>query len=171
MLGEKVEPEVPLGVPSTITALGPSASVRQRVETICSCDARAGWPASKPGVGVSHDTTWCLAQHQMTLAHHLSESTQCVVELGAWLGKFALCRQILHVLIALVDSGNTTRFITQHAPNAVVFAVDQWANDALLLDPHYDGEEHQRVLKDPPLYDSFIANTWELRGSMQADDQ
>ena len=92
MLGEKVEPEVPLGVPSTITALGPSASLRQRLETICSSDARAGWPASKPGVGVSHDTTWCLAQHQMTLAHHLSESTQCVVELGAWLGKFALCR-------------------------------------------------------------------------------
>ena len=77
----------------------------------------------------------------------------------------------MHVLIALVDSGNTTRFITQHAPNAVVFAVDQWANDALLLDPHYDGEEHQRVLKGPPLYDSFIANTWELRGSMEADDQ
>ena len=92
MLGEKVEPEVPLGVPSTITALGPSASLRQRLETICSSDARAGWPASKPGVGVSHDTTWCLAQHQMTLAHHLSESTRCVVELGAWLGKFALTR-------------------------------------------------------------------------------
>ena len=104
MLGEKVEPEVPLGVPSTITALGPSASLKQRLETICSSDARAGWPASKPGVGVSHDTTWCLAQHQMTLAHHLSESTQCVVELGAWLGKFALTRLMLHILISACGS-------------------------------------------------------------------
>lgn len=57
--------------------------------------------------------------------------------------------------------GATTRFIRQHAPNAIVFSVDQWVNEALLHDAEYSNEEVQRVLTTAPIYDVFVKNLWD----------
>jgi hypothetical protein len=61
--------------------------------------------------------------------------------------------------------GATTRFIRQCAPNAIVFAVDQWVNEALLHDPEYSDEENQRVLKTAPAHDVFVKNMWDQKFS------
>ena len=60
-------------------------------------------------------------------------------------------------------AGATTRFIRQHAPNAIVFATDQWINEALLHDPEYSDEEVQRVLKAGSIHDVFLKNLWDER--------
>lgn len=86
MLRELVEPERPSGVPAAIVGLDQSADLAQRVDVLCGCDSRAGWPAVEPDVVTAHSPDWCLPQHRVVLAHQLSEETQCVVELGAWLG-------------------------------------------------------------------------------------
>jgi hypothetical protein len=44
------------------------------------------------------------------LAELLSSQTRCVLELGSWLG-------------------SSTRFIADHAPNAVIICVDLWDNN------------------------------------------
>lgn len=86
MLRELVNPERPLDVPATILDLDPSLDLVQRAHKVCKCDDRAGWPPLQPGVVESHSPGFCAPQHRVVLAHQLSEATQCVVELGAWLG-------------------------------------------------------------------------------------
>ena len=86
MLRELVAPERPPGVPAGIVDLDASLDLMHRAHAISKCDDRAGWPKSQPDVVKAHSPGWCMPQHRVVLAHQLSEETQCVIELGAWLG-------------------------------------------------------------------------------------
>ena len=70
-----------------------------------------------------------------------------IVELGSWLG---LCTALL-----LEESGN-----------AAVFAIDRW-DATFLLDQQRDqyarDDEALGMLNGIPLYDTYLANTWEWR--------
>jgi hypothetical protein len=81
---------------------------------------------------------WLDAGTDQMLSRVLSPATRVVVELGAWLGL-------------------STRFIADHAPNAVVVSVDHWkGSPEHVTDPRY---------KDllPRLYETFQARCWDYR--------
>ena len=83
-------------------------------------DPRTGWPvahgglARRPATGRRPDG-WFTPHNKQVLRTLLSADTRCVVELGSYLGL-------------------STRFILEHAPNALVYAVDLWDNAFLLSD-------------------------------------
>ena len=86
MLRELVNPERPPGVPAALLDLDASLDLMQGAQAVCICDDRVGWPHSQPEVVEAHSPGWCAPQHRVVLAHQLSAETQCVIELGAWLG-------------------------------------------------------------------------------------
>ena len=86
--------------------------------------------------------------------------TNEVIELGSWLGK-------------------STRFISDRAPNAVVYAVDIWSNEFSLADDHYHDvtssetgtgksrsaqvDTNAEILHEQSLYETFLKTNWDYR--------
>jgi hypothetical protein len=71
--------------------------------------------------------------------------TECIIELGSWLGRSA-------------------EYFARSAPNALIFAVDLWDNAVILADKHYCGNpENLAILNVGPLYDRFMSNMWEYK--------
>jgi len=95
------------------------------------------WPEQKPDVPAD-DHGWFQPSNQVVLKQLLNENVKCVIELGSWLGK-------------------STRFIAEHAPNAVIYAIDHWEGSP----EHQDRDDVKRKL--PTLYDTFLVNLWEWR--------
>jgi len=85
------------------------------------------------------DHGWLSASTSAVLSSKLNNSTAVVVELGSWLGK-------------------STRFIADHAPAAVIIAIDHWMGSA----EHQSQEDTKYLL--PILYDTFIKSCWDYRG-------
>ncbi|MFI5457154.1 MAG: class I SAM-dependent methyltransferase [Isosphaerales bacterium] len=103
------------------------------IAAICS------WPEERPQVQEPPPAPgWLGDGASALLARELSEQTRLVVELGSWVGL-------------------STRFIADHAPHAVVIAVDHWAGSP----------EHQRKptwkAMLPTLYETFLALCWDYR--------
>jgi hypothetical protein len=65
-------------------------------------------PGDSPPVSKYHHG-WFFPAHKVVLSELLTKETRCVLELGSWLG-------------------SSTRFIAEHAPNAVIICVDLWDN-------------------------------------------
>ena len=92
------------------------------------------WPYERPSVPVDMHG-WFYNQAQ--LEGILTAKMTLIVELGSWLG-------------------SSTRFILDHAENAVVIAVDHWKGDA-------DITHSEDLSKIPTLYETFITNCWQYR--------
>ena len=99
------------------------------------------WPLSKPQCS-PFDHGWFLETHRRVLGKLLGDETTCVVELGSWYG-------------------SSTRWIAEHAPNAIVYAIDIWEEQHILRDDHY--HRMRSMLQKHPLYDTFLRNLWDLR--------
>lgn len=95
---------------------------------------RYPWP-SKPEVPGDDHSLFC---NHSQVAKLLSADMRLIVELGSWLG-------------------SSTRFILDHAPNAVVLAIDHWKGS----DYHLDRDYAKRRL--PMLYETFLVNCWDYR--------
>jgi len=95
------------------------------------------FPKEPPAVpAVDHG--WLSPEVEEMLSCILCEHMGVVVELGSWLGK-------------------STRFIADHAPTAVVIAVDHWK-----------GSREHHLMTDvraflPVLYETFLRSCWEYR--------
>jgi hypothetical protein len=96
------------------------------------------WPIEKPSVPPNRQHGWLMPGTKKALQAALSANTRVVVELGSWLGL-------------------STRFIADHAPNAVVIAVDHWKGSP----EHQAREDLQPLLAQ--LYETFLASCWEYR--------
>lgn len=95
------------------------------------------WPTEKPPVA-PNPHGWLHGSAKELLASVLSKDTRLVFEFGAWLGQ-------------------STRFIAEHAPRAVVLAVDHWRGSR----EHYLNPEFRDLL--PVLYETFLTNCWDYR--------
>ncbi len=82
----------------------------------------AGYPPGPPSPQYHHG--WFYPPHKTVLAELLTKDTQCVVELGSWLGK-------------------STLFIAERAPNAVIVCIDLWDNEFI------KGPQGDHYLKNP----------------------
>jgi Glycosyl transferases group 1/Methyltransferase domain len=97
------------------------------------------WPKERPeDAAPGQEQGWLGAGTEVMLSRALSPATHLVVELGAWLGL-------------------STRFIANHAPNAVVISVDHWKGSP----EHVDDPRYKRLL--PQLYETFLARCWDYR--------
>jgi GT2 family glycosyltransferase/tetratricopeptide (TPR) repeat protein/2-polyprenyl-3-methyl-5-hydroxy-6-metoxy-1,4-benzoquinol methylase len=97
------------------------------------------WPPAPPVVPLPKDHTGWLADGAASvLAGELGPATRLVVELGSWLGL-------------------STRFIADHAPRAVVVAVDHWQGSR----EHQENPQWRAML--PTLYEAFLATNWAYR--------
>jgi hypothetical protein len=97
------------------------------------------WPKQRPeDAAPGAEQGWLGEGTDIMLSRVLSPATHLVVELGAWLGL-------------------SSRFIANHAPNAVVVSVDHWkGSPEHLQDPRY---EHLL----PRLYETFQSRCWDYR--------
>jgi len=112
-------------------------------------DARMGFPARKPRVQ-PYMHGWFYPPHRSVLKQVCTDKTECIIELGSWLGYSA-------------------RFIAKCAPNAWMYCIDYWDNDFILEahDDHYGLDDKTRkILQEVPLYDTFCVNLWEFRSRM-----
>jgi hypothetical protein len=97
------------------------------------------WPAAKPDVESSTEHAgWLGDGTDQALTSVLSDRTQVVVELGAWLGM-------------------STRFIAEKSPHATVVSVDHWQGSP----EHRARAEFRSIL--PTLYETFLAQCWSFR--------
>jgi hypothetical protein len=95
------------------------------------------WPATKPEVASpTEHAGWLGEGTDQALLSALSDRTQVVVELGAWLG-------------------TSTRFLAEKAPNATVISVDHWQGSP----EHRARPEYRSML--PTLYETFLALCWQ----------
>lgn len=93
------------------------------------------WPETKPNVAKDAHS---LFSNEGPLSKLLNKKMILIVELGSWLGA-------------------STRFILNHAPNAVVIAIDHWKGSS---------EHRQRdyaKLRLNTLYETFLVNCWDYR--------
>eukprot|EP00520_Triparma_pacifica_P001360 CAMPEP_0118646974 /NCGR_PEP_ID=MMETSP0785-20121206/8357_1 /TAXON_ID=91992 /ORGANISM="Bolidomonas pacifica, Strain CCMP 1866" /LENGTH=518 /DNA_ID=CAMNT_0006539033 /DNA_START=92 /DNA_END=1644 /DNA_ORIENTATION=- len=138
----------------------PTSSIPSRISSLVnSSPSTIGFPSSPPSCE-SNPHGWFYPPHRVILSHILSSSTSEVIELGSWLGK-------------------STRFISDRAPNAVVYAVDIWSNEFSLADDHYHDatseetgtgksrmaqvDTNAEILHNQQLYDTFLKTNWEYR--------
>jgi hypothetical protein len=129
--------------PASSEALRPGRSEREApvVGPSASLEALAAahpWPDEKPCVPPNRHHGWLMCGARQSLQESLSAQTRVVIELGSWMGL-------------------STRFIADHAPNAVVIAVDHWKGS-----PEHQASKELRPLL-PQLYDTFLASCWEYR--------
>jgi hypothetical protein len=111
------------------------------IDTLIKKDERIGWPKKMPSIPKYYHG-WFQRNNIDILQRLSSKDHRCVLELGSWLGM-------------------STRFLLEHNPNAVVFAVDLWSNEYFFNDPHYDAtgdKEANALLTDNPIYDQFLVN-------------
>ena len=88
---------------------------------------------------------WLWPSHKVVMRKLIDERTRCILELGSFLGK-------------------STTFLSELAPNAVIYAVDLWDNEFLMGDSTYNAsEENLSLLRHYPLYETFLANLWKHR--------
>lgn len=97
------------------------------------------FPSKKPKVEPDPHG-WFRKSNEWVLGNELDLTTDCVIELGSWLGK-------------------STRFIAENAPNAKIYAIDHWKGS-----PEHH-EPHRVDVKDklPTLYETFLVNCWEYK--------
>jgi hypothetical protein len=97
------------------------------------------WPEQRPeDAAPGQEQGWLGAGTEVMLSRVLTPATQLVVELGAWLGL-------------------STRYIANHAPNAMVISIDHWkGSPEHVSNPHY-----QNLL--PRLFETFQARCWDYR--------
>ncbi|HEV3344269.1 MAG TPA: class I SAM-dependent methyltransferase, partial [Pirellulales bacterium] len=95
------------------------------------------WPDQRPNVPPNQHG-WLDSSTKEVLASVLNDETRLVLELGAWLGQ-------------------STRFIADQAPAAVVITVDHWRGSP----EHQHDPEVQPLL--PALYETFLTNCWAYR--------
>lgn len=98
------------------------------------------WPDERPSVP-ANGHGWLSTSSKELLGSILNDRTRLVLELGSWMGL-------------------STRFIADHAPHAVVIAVDHWQGNA----EHQHDPELRRLL--PALYETFLTNCWQYRSRL-----
>lgn len=99
----------------------------------------AQWPQQKPLVAKNNDGSMFI-NHQ-PLGAILNKNMRLIFEFGSWLGA-------------------STRFILDHAPNAVVIAIDHWKGS----EEHFDDPRFSTKL--PTLYETFLVNCWEYKNRL-----
>lgn len=106
--------------------------------------ANIGFPKEHPGVSTK-EHGWFLDTHKRVFSSVLTSDTKIIVELGSWFGSSA-------------------KWFCENS-NAVVFAIDLWDDDFILRDNHYvnTNSKLSRLLRDHPLYPTFLANLWDYR--------
>jgi predicted O-methyltransferase YrrM len=109
------------------------------------------------------DEGWFTPHNQKTLRQMLNPdmkvSRTAVNNTGAGLDTVHILR--LQVVIELGSyAGKSTRFICQHAPNALVYCVDLWSNEFLEqeLGHNYNRSGNSKIPYN--LYDTFLVNMW-----------
>ena len=96
------------------------------------------WPEQKPQVShTSPQSGWLEDGARELLEQELTSEHRIVVELGSWLGL-------------------STRFIADHAPGAIVIAIDHWEGSP----EHHQHEQWRELL--PTLYETFSLSQLEL---------
>lgn len=98
------------------------------------------WPEEKPDIPFDPQG-WLGDDDKRMLRRMLNVKTECVIEIGSWLGK-------------------STRFILEHAPRATVYAIDTWEGSP----EHHDKPQWREKLAT--LYDSFLSNCWQYRARL-----
>lgn len=90
---------------------------------------------------------WFYESHKNILSQIISSDTDIVVEIGSWYGE-------------------STIWMAEHLlaknPSAKIFAIDLWDEIVILNDSMY-GTKVAEMLKDHPLYQTFLANLWKYR--------
>lgn len=101
-----------------------------------------GFPTDHPDYSpYSHG--WFLETHIAVFSAILSSKTKVIIELGSWYGA-------------------STKWLAENT-DAVVFAIDLWDDSFILADNHYMGSKLETMLREHPLYPTFLANTWHLK--------
>ena len=101
--------------------------------------ATCPWPVDRPSVQEPPAVPgWLGDGARELLAQALSRETRIVVEIGSWVGLSA-------------------RFIADHAPQAVVIAIDHWCGSP----EHQRNPDWKAML--PGLYETFLALCWDYR--------
>jgi hypothetical protein len=134
-----------------VAALAPKRDILDIIRELESTDSRIGWAPSRPDYSkVVHG--WFFSSHVNVLTILLDkEKTECVIELGSWLGRSA-------------------EYFARNAPNAVIFAVDIWDNSVILQDKHYCmNPENLAILNVGPLHERFMSNMWEYKYQISKD--
>mmetsp|Transcript_24972 Transcript_24972/g.42232 ORF Transcript_24972/g.42232 Transcript_24972/m.42232 type:complete len:316 (+) Transcript_24972:55-1002(+) len=103
-----------------------------------------GFPESHPGVPTKAHG-WFLDTHKRVFDRVLNPETKIIIELGSWFGSSA-------------------KWFCENT-NATIFAIDIWDDSFILRDEHYvdSNSKLSRLLRDHPLYPTFLANLWEHR--------
>lgn len=94
------------------------------------------WPDQKPYIVFDPHSMFV---NERQLGSLLNNDMRLIVELGSWLG-------------------GSTRFILDHAPHAMVIAIDHWQGSA----EHQD--KHKAKLSS--LYQTFLSNCWTYRSRL-----
>lgn len=109
---------------------------QQRMSALRKLQSKYKWPNKKPSVKKDDHSAFFVNARQ--LEGILNDKMCLIVELGPWLG----C---------------STRFILDHAPNAIVLTIDHWKGSA----EHFNMPQVRDKL--PTLYETFLVNCWEYQ--------
>ncbi|SIO06122.1 Methyltransferase domain-containing protein [Singulisphaera sp. GP187] len=100
--------------------------------------ARHPWPDKKPEVPPPPIRNWLFPSTREVLERTIPEDARVIVEVGSF-------------------TGRSTRFLTDHAPAAIVIAIDHWrGSPEMANDP-------ELVAWLPRLYETFLAECWLYR--------
>jgi hypothetical protein len=104
-----------------------------------------GFPKKHPPCS-AHLHGWMLETHERVFSALIRrKEPKVVVELGCWYGASSL-------------------WFAKHCPNAKLFAVDLWDDSFILDDDHYNkSNEVACLLRNHPLYETYLANLWDYK--------
>ncbi len=116
-----------------------SSNLTQSILELSIRDIRVGWPQYNQLKPYLHG--WFRPGNLALLSRLLPTNAQCVIELGAWLGR-------------------STKYLCERCPDALIFSVDLWSNDYFETDSHYDkaDPEFSKILHNHSIYDQFLSN-------------
>lgn len=100
---------------------------------------RHPWPAARPDVPPA-DHGWFQDGSIRLLRRRITPDTRLIVELGSW-------------------AGQSTRWLLDNAPAAVVVAVDHWKGGS----DHLTSADPAVVRLLPVLFETFCVNLWDYR--------
>jgi hypothetical protein len=104
-----------------------------------------GFPSVHPSHR-AHMHGWLFETHERVFSALINKNTKIIFELGSWFGA-------------------STKWLAEHtSEDTVIFAIDLWDDSFILNDNHYNkSSELGKLLRNHPLYPTFLANLWEHR--------
>jgi len=90
---------------------------------------------------------WMYSSHKNIFSRVISSETRAIIEIGSWYGTSTI--YLAEQLLAKNPAGK-------------LYAIDPWDERIILNDQMY-GNKVEEILKEHPLYHTFLANLWNYR--------